>query len=155
MKAYFLIFWITCSLLNGQFIELKNTSGTTIEARVLSFQNGKVKLQRNDGITFVASISIFDSQSIAVIKQMAAEISENKKTQTISSGSRVEKSKISFSKMNEAVGQKLFVDTNLWDDTADEVGGRLNWPVESATSNTISCRFYAPLNYRFLGSRPY
>ena len=69
MKAYFLIFWITCSLLNGQFIELKNTSGTTIEARVLSFQNGKVKLQRNDGITFVASISIFDSQSIAVIKQ--------------------------------------------------------------------------------------
>ena len=122
MKAYFLIFWITCSLLNGQFIELKNTSGTTIEARVLSFQNGKVKLQRNDGITFVASISIFDSQSIAVIKQKAAEISETKKTQTISSGSRVEKSKISFSKMNEAVGQKLFVDTNLWDDTADEVG---------------------------------
>ena len=155
MKAYFLIFWITCSLLNGQFIELKNTSGTTIEARVLSFQNGKVKLQRNDGITFVASISIFDSQSIAVIKQKAAEISETKKTQTISSGSRVEKSKISFSKMNEAVGQKLFVDTNLWDDTADEVGGRLNWPDESATSNTISCRFYATLNYRFLGSRPY
>ena len=57
--------------------------------------------------------------------------------------------------MNEAVGQELFVDTNLWDDTADEVGGRLNWPVESASSNTISCRFYAPLNYRFLGSRPY
>ena len=155
MKAYFLIFWITCSLLNGQFIELKNTSGTTIEARVLSFQNGKVKLQRNDGLTFVASISIFDSQSIALIKLKAAEISETKKTQTISSSSRVEKSKISFSKMNEAVGQELFVDTNLWDDTADEVGGRLNWPVESATSNTISCRFYAPLNYRFLGSRPY
>ena len=155
MKAFFLIFWITCSSLNGQFIELKNTTGTTIEARVLSFQNGKVKLQRNDGLTFVASISIFDSQSIEVIRQKVAEISESKKSQTVSSGPRAEKSKVSFSKMNEAVGQKLFVDTNLWDDTADEVGGRLNWPVESATSNSISCRLYASSNYRFLGSRPY
>ena len=60
MKAFFFIFWITCSSLNGQFIELKNTTGTIIEARVLSFQNGKVKLQRNDGLTFFASISIFD-----------------------------------------------------------------------------------------------
>tara|TARA_B100001248_G_C27392794_1_gene463488 strand:- start:1397 stop:2866 length:1470 start_codon:yes stop_codon:yes gene_type:complete len=155
MKAFFLFFWITCSSLNGQFIELKNTTGTIIEARVLSFQNGKVKLQRNDGLIFVASISIFDSESIEVIKQKVAEISESKKSLTVSSGPRAEKSKVSFSKMNEAVGQKLFVDANLWDDTADEVGGRLNWPVESATSNSISCRLYAPSNYRFLGSRPY
>ena len=60
-----------------------------------------------------------------------------------------------FSRINDAVGQKLFIDTNLWDDTADEVGERLNWPVESATSNSISCRLYGSADYRFLDVRPY
>ena len=53
------------------------------------------------------------------------------------------------------MGQSLFEDDRLWDDTADEVGERLRWPVESSTSNSISCRLYADSSYRFLNARPY
>ena len=144
--------------LNGEFVKLKNRSGVVIEAKILNYQNGKVRLQRNDGVTFVVSTSIFDQASISIIEQKAKESASS--TQLPNSFSAYSKprssiSKVSFSKINEAIGQKLFNDTNLWDDTADEVGGRLNWPVESATSNSISCRLYAPVDYRFLDARPY
>ena len=155
---FFLSILFTCSVLQGEFIQLKNRSGTVIEARILNYQNGKVKLQRNDGATFVVSISVFDEASSSIIKQKATEMALSTASQNSSAGSKISRtplSKISYSKINEVVGQKLFNDNNLWDDTADEVGERLNWPVESATSNSISCRLYASADYRFLGARPY
>ena len=52
------------------------------------------------------------------------------------------------------MGQSLFEDNRLWDDTADEVGERLRWPVESSTSNSIICRLYR-IQLSFLNARPY
>ena len=156
MKRYLLFFLsilFISSFLNGEFVKLKNRSGVVIEAKILNYQNGKVRLQRNDGVTFVVSTSIFDQASISIIEQKAKESASSTQLPNPSSAyskPRSSISKVSFSKINEAIGQKLFNDTNLWDDTADEVGGRLNWPVESATSNSISCRLYAPVDYRFL-----
>ena len=161
MKRYllfFLSFLFISPFLNGEFVKLKNRSGVVIEAKILNYQNGKVRLQRNDGVTFVVSTSIFDQASISIIEQKAKESASSTQLPNPSSAyskPRSSISKVSFSKINEAIGQKLFNDTNLWDDTADEVGGRLNWPVESATSNSISCRLYAPVDYRFLDARPY
>jgi hypothetical protein len=161
MNKHLLFFFsllLSYSFLNGEFIQLKNRSGTEIEAQILKFQNGQVKLQRRDGVTFVVSISIFDEKSVAMIKEKVAEISESSPASSTLSKSKVSRSplsKVPFTKINDAVGQKLFIDTNLWDDTADEVGERLNWPVESATSNSISCRLYASSDYRFLDARPY
>lgn len=161
MKRY-LLFFLSILFIspfsNGEFVKLKNRSGVVIEAKILNYQNGKVRLQRNDGVTFVVSTSIFDQASISIIEQKAKESASSTqlpKPSSAYSKPRSSISKVSFSKINEAIGQKLFNDTNLWDDTADEVGGRLNWPVESATSNSISCRLYAPVDYRFLDARPY
>lgn len=161
MNKYLLFFFsllLSYSFLNGEFIQLKNRSGTEIEAQILKYQNGQVKLQRRDGATFVVSISIFDEKSVAMIKEKVAEISESSSASSGVPNSKVSRSplsKVPFTKINDAVGQKLFIDKNLWDDTADEVGERLNWPVESATSNSISCRLYASSDYRFLDARPY
>jgi len=152
----FLIFvFFGSSVCQGrEFVRLQNLSGTTIEAQVLGFQNGRVQLKRKDGVAFVVSISIFNEASKALIIQSM----EDKQSRTESeSGSRLSSSasKVSFKSLNEAVGQSLFGDNRLWDDTADEVGERLRWPVESSTSNSISCRLYADSNYRFLNARPY
>ena len=161
MKRYLLFFLsilFISSFLNGEFVKLKNRSGVVIEAKILNYKNGKVRLQRNDGVTFVVSTSIFDQASISIIEQKAKESASSTqlpKPSSAYSKPRSSISKVSFSKINEAIGQKLFNDTNLWDDTADELGGRLNWPVESATSDSISCRLYAPVDYRFLDARPY
>ena len=155
---FFMSFFLTCSCLDGEFINLKNRAGTEIEARILNYQNGQVKLERKDGVIFVVSISMFDAKSVIAIKHKIAEIIDTSSTQSAvlkSKVSRIPESKVPFSKINDAVGQKLFIDTNLWDDTADEVGERLNWPVESATSNSISCRLYGSADYRFLDVRPY
>ena len=122
---FFLSILFCCSFLNADFVQLKNRSGTLIEAKILNYQNGKVKLQRNDGATFVVSISIFDQASISIIEQAAEELkssSASTSSSISSSKSRLPLSKIPYSELNDAIGQKLFNDTNLWDDTADEVG---------------------------------
>ncbi len=155
---FFLSFFLTCSCLNGEFIHLKNRAGTEIEARILNYQNGQVKLERKDGAIFIVSISMFEEKSVNAIKRKVGDIIDTSITQSSilkSKVSRNQKSKVPFSRINDAVGQKLFIDTNLWDDTADEVGERLNWPVESATTSSISCRLYASADYRFLDARPY
>ena len=154
----FLSILLTYSFLNGEFVQLKNRTGSVIEAKILNYQNGKVKLQRKDGVIFVVPISIFDRMSSSIIENKAKEMdsfSDSASTSISSPKSHAPLSKIPYSKLNDAIGHKLFNDTNLWDDTADEVGSRLNWPVESATSNSISCRLYAAADYRFLDARPY
>ncbi len=152
----FLVFvFFVSSLCQGrEFVRLQNLSGTTIEAQVLAFQNGRVQLKRKDGVAFVVSISIFNEASKALIMQ---SMEDKQRSSESGSGSRLSSSasKVSFKRLNEAVGQSLFEDNRLWDDTADEVGERLRWPVESSTSNSISCRLYADSSYRFLNARPY
>ena len=154
----FLSILFTYSFLKGELVQLKNRTGTVIQAKILNYQNGKVKLQRKDGVIFVVPISIFDRVSSSIIENKAKEMdsfSDSANTSISTPKSPAPLSKIPYSKFNDAIGHKLFNDTNLWDDTADEVGSRLNWPVESATSNSISCRLYAAADYRFLDARPY
>ena len=156
ITRFFLVFaFFVSSLCQGrEFVRLQNLSGKTIEAQVLAFQNGRVQLKRKDGVAFVVSISIFNEASKALIMQSMEDRKRSSesgsKSMTSSSAS-----KVSFKRINEAVGQSLFEDNRLWDDTADEVGERLRWPVESSTSNSISCRLYADSSYRFLNARPY
>ena len=55
MNKYLLFFWQLVYLLIHlvNLVQLKNRSGTVIEAKILNYQKGKVKLQRKDGVTFV------------------------------------------------------------------------------------------------------
>ena len=73
---FFMSFFLTCSCLDGEFINLKNRAGTEIEARILNYQNGQVKLERKDGVIFVVSISMFDAKSVIAINHKIAEIIE-------------------------------------------------------------------------------
>ena len=122
-RIFLVLLFFVSSLCQGrEFIRLQNLSGTTIEAQVLAFQNGKVQLKRKDGVAFVVSISIFNEASKALIMQTMEQ-----KQRSWDSGSRSRSSsssKVSFKSLNEAVGQSLFEDDRLWDDTADSWGPR-------------------------------
>ena len=99
MKRYllfFLIFLFISSFSNGEFVKLKNRSGIVIEAKILNYQNGKVRLQRNDGVTFVVSTSIFDQASISIIEQKAKESASS--TQLTKPSSAYSKPRSSISK---------------------------------------------------------
>ena len=63
------VFFVSSLCQSREFVRLQNLSGTTIEAQVLAFQNGRVQLKRKDGVAFVVSISIFNEASKALIIQ--------------------------------------------------------------------------------------
>ena len=89
-----------------EFLTLRNTSGSIIEAQILNYQSGKVQLKRKDGVTFVVSISIFDEASKALIESASSAGKEEKTSERSSSP----KSRIPFKKLNEVIGQSLFED---------------------------------------------
>ncbi len=64
-------------------------------------------------------------------------------------------SEVSFTKINEAIGHNLFGESDLWDEKAAEIAGRLNWKKESLKESNSSYRKYPQADYRFLGARPY
>ena len=70
----FLSILFTYSFLKGELVQLKNRTGTVIQAKILNYQNGKVKLQRKDGVIFVVPISIFDRVSSSIIENKAKEM---------------------------------------------------------------------------------
>jgi len=57
--------------------------------------------------------------------------------------------------LNEAFGVPIFADEFLWDDNAQDVATRLEWPEESKTSLESSFRRYPAAGELILGCRPY
>ena len=57
--------------------------------------------------------------------------------------------------LNEAFGVPVFADEFLWDDKAQDVAARLDWPEESRTSIDSSFRKYPGASEVVLGCRPY
>ena len=62
---------------------------------------------------------------------------------------------VTFRELNAALKLSLWQDANLWDDKADAVADRLDWPVESKTDTETSYRRYAPDGTKVLGSQVY
>jgi hypothetical protein len=62
---------------------------------------------------------------------------------------------VTVEQVNKAIGLELFADTNLWDDDAKAVAGRLDWPQESETTNDASYRLYPKDDYRLFECRPF
>lgn len=60
-----------------------------------------------------------------------------------------------FEELNAVLGQPLFLDENLWDDSAEEAARRLGWPEESRTTTDSSYRKYPGSSDVVLGTRPY
>jgi hypothetical protein len=57
--------------------------------------------------------------------------------------------------LNEAFGVPIFADESLWDDKAQDMAARLEWPEESRTSTDSSFRKYPGASEVLLGCRPY
>ena len=57
--------------------------------------------------------------------------------------------------LNEAFGVPIFTDEFLWDDNAQDVATRLQWPEESRTSIDSNFRKYPEASELLLGCRPY
>lgn len=60
-----------------------------------------------------------------------------------------------FEELNAVFGIPIWADDSLWDDPANDVATRLQWPEESRTSTDSSYRKYATAADAVLGTRPY
>jgi len=56
-----------------------------------------------------------------------------------------------YEEMNSLLGIPLWQDDNLWDDSADEVAERLEWPGEGKTKRLASYRYYPEQPYAVMG----
>lgn len=57
--------------------------------------------------------------------------------------------------VNSCLGLELFSDESLWDDDAETVANRLDWPMESQTSTDSSFRKYPGAEEKILECRPF
>lgn len=62
---------------------------------------------------------------------------------------------VSSSQLNQLLGLELFTDETLWDDDAEALAKRLNWPQESKTDSTSSFRLYPTEPLTVLGNPSY
>jgi len=60
-----------------------------------------------------------------------------------------------YGQMNDAFGVPLWSSDTLWTQSAEETAGRLQWPLESKTSQDSSYRSYPMHALQILGSHPY
>ena len=85
----------------GEIVILKNLSGSVIKARIIDFKSGRVKLQRQDGATFIVSMSIFDEASqTLILENVDTKPSPSSSAKT--NETKNQKSKVSFKEINEA-----------------------------------------------------
>ena len=62
---------------------------------------------------------------------------------------------IEFSVLNKALGKELWTDKMLWDEPANDIANRIQWPKESETETQSSFRLYAKKDYSIFGARPF
>lgn len=121
----------------GFGISLSNKDGRVIEVELLEIQPSQIKIRLANGQDIWFERALLSTESQATItRQEAAERDQ-------------------YLAINELLGIQLFNDSQLWDDTPNNVAQRLGWPRESKTNNQSSYRIYPKPDYRILDSRPY
>lgn len=166
MKRSFLLAGLYClcfsTLVTGEeFRTFTNTGGKTIEAKVASVSGDSAKVVLKDGREFtipVSSLSPADREYLSAWTPANAPAANAPAAGAPVAGAPVAtlpSDGITAAAINEAIGHELFGSVALWDDSPEEVAGRLDWPRESRTEISESYRAYPGEDQRFLGARPY
>ncbi|MEM9281118.1 MAG: C39 family peptidase [Verrucomicrobiota bacterium] len=145
--ACLLILWatMTFALQGNEYRVFTNAAGKTIEARVLSLENGQVTIKLRSGQEFTVPVQSLSQEDQTFLSQWTAP----------SHASPIAAGKISAEAINQAIGHELFTTTSLWESAPSATAERLKWRRESKTEISESYRAYPRDDYRFLGTRPY
>lgn len=133
-----------------------NLEGKTMQARVLSYENGQVKIQRADGATFTLSADTLTEPDRNFLGEWKRLSALKPAIGSTASPGMSANAKVSPSEINQALGQTIFEGEGpLWQQKAEDVAARLKWRRESQTPTLSSFRKYPGENERFAGARPY
>ena len=128
--ATLLCVFLAVSSLGAKPLQLTDTRGKTIKAEVLGLSGDKVRLEMK-GKEYTLPLSRFSAESQALLQE---------------AGQKGEQ-------LNQALGQPLFTPgKTLWEEPAETLAKRLEWPEESKTPYTSSYRLYPRESYLFAGA---
>jgi len=133
-----------------------NREGRTIEARVLSFENGQVKIQRADGVQFTLAVATLSAADQKFLEEWKRQAALKPSVGSTAPAGATANAAVTLAALNEALGQSLLAGEGpLWQAGAEVVAARLKWPRESQTPTQMSFRAYPNAEYRFAGARPF
>lgn len=150
--ALLIPFWIAdADADDSQLRKFTNAKGQTIEARVNQVTGDQVTLTMADGREFTIALATLSTADQQFLQAMV-----DKPSTPIPAGAAAEvDSDVSLEEINQLIGQPLFEDGNLWENSADQVAERIGWPRESKTPFSSSYRAYPKDDQQILGARPY
>jgi len=133
-----------------------NREGRSIEARVVSYENGQAKIQRADGVQFALAATTLSAADQEFLAEWKRQESLQPPLGSIVSPGATANAQVTVAALNEALGQPLMpAGGALWQAAPESVASRLKWPRESRTPAQISFRAYPGGEYRFAGARPF
>jgi hypothetical protein len=132
-----LLIALACNLTWALAIPISNDAGKTIDVDILEVQEQRIQIRLQNGNELWFERARLSTQSQQLINKIATQAQSQ------------------FQTINALFGIPLLKDNDLWDDQANEVAQRLQWPPESETPTESSFRYYPAENYRILGARPY
>lgn len=136
---------------------LASNEGSVIISKVISLVQGQVKIVTNENKEFSVPLEKFCPEDRELIQKLLAPAPAKPDSASLLDDDEDEKKPQlpdEVKKINELVGQKLFSDSNLWDDNPKAAARRLMWPSESETNRDLSFRTYPATSYQFLGASP-
>lgn len=117
-------------------------SGKTLQVEIIKLADNKLTFKTKNGKSYTVATNTLTEDSLEQIKSHLEEQSA--------------KNADVYSAINKAVSHPLFQGAaSLWNQPAEDIAQRLNWPQESQTDQSSSFRYYTPLSYQFLGAHPY
>ncbi len=137
--------WLACILLapvshGGEMRVFHNTEGKTLKASFEGMAGDKIKLRREDGITFEIARNQLSAADLSYIEDAASRENE------------------AVAKLNQAAGHKIANGSPFSERKADELAEALNLKPESQSKFGRSWRLYAAFakeKYLLFGAMPY
>lgn len=135
------------ALLSGEqasqdFRPLADVQGRVTIARIVRVTATGATIQTTDFKEFTLNFEQFCEEDRTFLQGEIGKTFNRSSSAKPSLGDKAN-SGVGFEEVNKAIGQPLFADDRLWDDTPEAAAGeRLKWPRESATEQLVSYRLY-------------
>jgi hypothetical protein len=133
-----------------------NFEGRTVSGRVVSYEKGEAKVQRDDGVTVTLNVSTLTSADEAFLDEWKRQQALKPPVGSTASPGATANATVAAATLIKALGHPLLEGDNpLWKTKPEAVATRLKWPRESQTPTQTSFRAYPNEEYRFAGARPF